>query len=142
MFLKAQFDRLSAAAPPEAGKLKTGLPTYSLADVAKHKTKESRIWVRYKNGVYDITDYIAHHPGGSSKIILAAGGSLEPFWNLYAQHKTEEVFEIIEGFRIGNIVEEEKEEEEEKKKKSDEKKEEEVDDEVDVEDFDCDDLPL
>ena len=38
---------------------------------------------------------------------MAAGGSLEPFWALYAQHKTKEVLEILETLRIGNIDPEE-----------------------------------
>ncbi|VDM55513.1 unnamed protein product [Angiostrongylus costaricensis] len=53
-------------------------------------------------GVYDVTDFVASHPGGD-KILLAAGGSVEPFWALYAQHKTKEVMEILEELRIGNL---------------------------------------
>lgn len=93
----------------EGGALVEGLPTYSLAEVGKHKTKESRIWVTYKNGVYDITDYVSSHPGGS-KIMLAAGASIEPYWNMYGVHKQGEIFEMLEGLRIGNITERPKEE--------------------------------
>ena len=35
--------------------------------------------------------------------MLAAGASVEPYWALYAQHKTEEVMEILETLRIGNL---------------------------------------
>lgn len=77
---------------------------YTRADVAKHKTKDTRIWVTYKNAVYDITDYASKHPGGN-KILLAAGGPLEPFWNMYAVHKQKEIIEIAEKYRIGNITE-------------------------------------
>ena len=31
-----------------------------------------RIWMSYRNGVYDITDYVERHPGGN--IILKAAG--------------------------------------------------------------------
>jgi sulfite oxidase len=89
----------------EVGKLKDGLPFYTKEDVEKHKTKESGIWVTYKNGVYDITEFIEQHPGGAEKIILAAGGSIEPFWALYGQHMEDVVFEILESLRIGNIKE-------------------------------------
>ena len=34
---------------------------------------------------------------------MAAGGSVEPFWSLYAQHKTEQVMKILESLRIGNV---------------------------------------
>ncbi len=32
------------------GEVVQGLPEYTKADVAKHKTPESGIWVTYKNG--------------------------------------------------------------------------------------------
>ncbi len=86
----------------EAGERKPNLPDYRRADVNTHKSKETGIWVTYKNGVYDITDFVAGHPGGD-KILLAAGGRLEPFWELYGAHKKTEVYEMLEGLRIGNI---------------------------------------
>lgn len=45
---------------------------------------------------------MSNHPGGD-KILLAAGGSVEPYWAIYAQHKTAEVMEILEELRIGNL---------------------------------------
>ncbi|XP_071175945.1 sulfite oxidase-like [Mytilus edulis] len=90
------------------GGVQPGLPTYTLSDVEKHKTKEKRIWVTYKNGVYDITDYVTSHPGGT-KILLAAGGSIEPYWNMYGVHKQGEIVEMLEELRIGNITEKPKE---------------------------------
>ncbi len=52
-------------------------------EVARHKSVTDRIWVTYKDGVYDITDFIAQHPGGAAKIMLAAGGAIDPYWNMY-----------------------------------------------------------
>lgn len=86
----------------EAGERKPNLPDYRRADVSAHKSKETGIWVTYKNGVYDITNFVAGHPGGD-KILLAAGGSLEPFWELYGAHKKAEVYEMMEELRIGNV---------------------------------------
>ena len=60
-----------------------GKPILRLADVEKHITKENGIWVIYKDGVYDITKFVNNHPGGSDKIVLAAGKSVEPFWRIY-----------------------------------------------------------
>ena len=40
-----------------------GLPEYTLEDVSKHGTMKDRVWVSYRHGVYDITDFIAKHPG-------------------------------------------------------------------------------
>lgn len=88
----------------ECGKLKPELPTFTKAEVAAHCTKATGIWVTYENGVYDISNYVDEHPGGN-KILLGAGKSVEPFWSIYSAHKTEEIYEILEGFRIGNITE-------------------------------------
>ena len=32
------------------------------------------------------TEFVANHPGGSDKIMMAAGKAIDPFWNLYRQH--------------------------------------------------------
>ena len=58
------------------------LPIYSSDEVAKHdgKTLQS-IWMSYGGNIYDVTDFIANHPGGSEKIMLAAGGCIEPHWH-------------------------------------------------------------
>eukprot|EP00879_Flechtneria_rotunda_P019211 GHRR01020172.1.p1 GENE.GHRR01020172.1~~GHRR01020172.1.p1 ORF type:complete len:455 (+),score=128.97 GHRR01020172.1:287-1651(+) len=85
--------------PPSADKL----PEYAADEVAQHRTPNDRVWVTYKNGVYDITDFIAQHPGGAAKIMLAAGGSVEPFWGLYQQHQKQEVQDIIKQYRIGTL---------------------------------------
>lgn len=90
-----------------AGKFIEGLPVFKLEEVEKHKTKADRIWVTYKNGVYDVTEFVEQHPGGS-KLMLAAGGSLEPFWMLYAIHNNPEVHELLETLRIGNVSLEER----------------------------------
>jgi len=76
---------------------------YTPEEVAKHRTPDSRVWVTYKDGVYDITDFIAQHPGGAQKIMLAAGGSVEPFWGLYQQHQKQEVRDILGKYRIGTL---------------------------------------
>ena len=37
---------------------------YSYEEVSKHDTIEKRVWVTYKDGVYDITNFVNIHPGG------------------------------------------------------------------------------
>jgi cytochrome b involved in lipid metabolism len=49
-------------------------------ELTKHRTKEDRMWVAYKDSVYDITDYLKRHPGGMNYITIAAGGYLEPYF--------------------------------------------------------------
>jgi sulfite oxidase len=75
---------------------------YKRGDVAKHNTKES-VWVSYEGGVYDITEFLKIHPGGQ-KILLAAGNSIEPFWNVFTIHKTKETLELLENYKIGTLL--------------------------------------
>ncbi|CEM13750.1 unnamed protein product [Vitrella brassicaformis CCMP3155] len=89
---------------PKAGEWIKGLPEYSKEQVAEHKTADKRIWVSYKDGVYDITGFIDKHPGGARRISLAAGGSIEPFWAMYQQHNKPEILEMLEEYRIGNYL--------------------------------------
>jgi len=84
----------------EAGLREEGLPEYSKEEVAKHDT-EAAAWVTYKvklilaslkhssigqNGVYDITEMLPYHPGAKN-VLMAAGDSVEPFWEIYPVHK-------------------------------------------------------
>lgn len=60
---------LPLMAPEERRKLpapgaKPDMPLYTRADLAKHATLEDRVWVSYKDGVYDVTEFIEAHPGG------------------------------------------------------------------------------
>lgn len=83
-----------------------GLPEYSAKAVSEHdgkKNKDGRILVSYRDGVYDITEFVASHPGGNH-ILLAAGGSIEPFWDLYSQHKEGFVYDLLEDMRVGNLA--------------------------------------
>ncbi|MCL4131874.1 UNVERIFIED_CONTAM: hypothetical protein GTU68_049253 [Idotea baltica] len=87
------------------GKFVSGLPLYKSSEVREHSTVEKRVWISFRHGVYDITDFIQEHPGGD-KIMLGAGGSVEPFWALYAVHKNRHVLDLLEKYRIGNLSEE------------------------------------
>ena len=92
----------------KAGHMRSELPNYSLDEVKRHIDKKNRIWVTYGDGVYDITGFVEHHPGGKDKIMLAAGGSLDPFWAVFAAHNTDEVCHVLEEWRIGNIAPEDR----------------------------------
>ncbi|RHY35400.1 hypothetical protein DYB32_000169 [Aphanomyces invadans] len=98
--LKEGMDELETIVP---GAFKPGLPTYKLAEVASHASiRDGGVWVVYKNGVYDVSKFIGKHPGGT-KILLAAGKSIEPFWQIYAAHNHTDVHVILEGLRVGNL---------------------------------------
>ena len=59
---------------------------YSYDEVSRHNNSNVGIWTTYKKNVYDITSFIDNHPGGKDKIMLSAGKSIEPYWNIYKQH--------------------------------------------------------
>ncbi|RKO87915.1 Oxidoreductase, molybdopterin-binding domain-containing protein [Blyttiomyces helicus] len=62
-------------------------PVYTRDEVAKHNSKETGIWVIRGSGVYDVTKFVEIHPGGS-RILLAAGKSVDPFWNVFTAADT------------------------------------------------------
>ncbi|XP_034943069.1 sulfite oxidase [Chelonus insularis] len=85
------------------GVKKPNLKTYTAEEVGKHDNEKDGIWVCYKEGVYDITNFIQQHPGGPGKIMMAAGASIEPFWMIFANHNAPEIYELLESMRIGNL---------------------------------------
>ncbi|XP_011301327.1 sulfite oxidase [Fopius arisanus] len=82
---------------------KDGLKNYTIEEIGKHDNEKDGIWVYYKDGVYDITRFVSQHPGGSGKIMMAAGGSIEPFWLIFANHNIPEIHRLLESMRIGNV---------------------------------------
>ena len=57
------------------------MPIYSLEEVAMNNGEDGKpVWMTYGGVVYDVTDFIHNHPGGSEKIMTAAGSAIEPFW--------------------------------------------------------------
>lgn len=81
---------------------RSDLPTYNMDEVQRHCTIENGIWITYGIGVYDITDFIAKHPGGDN-IMLGAGSAIDPFWAIYQQHNNKEILSLLELYRIGNL---------------------------------------
>lgn len=72
------------------------------AEVAEHNNKEKGIWILLENKIYDITKFVANHPGGQDKIMLAAGASVAPYWQLYPIHmKSKLPMELLSKMEIG-----------------------------------------
>lgn len=97
---------LNATQNVQCGQFRKDLKTYSLEEVRTHDNKTNRIWITFGEGVYDITEFVDKHPGGPSKILMAAGSSIDPFWSIFANHKTPEIYSLLESMRIGNISKE------------------------------------
>ena len=78
------------------------LPNYRRAEVSSHRTVDTGIWVTWRHGVYDVTDYVDGHPGGQT-INWGLGRSMEPFFEKFAIHNEPHVLEILESMRVGNV---------------------------------------
>ena len=79
------------------------LPVYRRTALQKHKKVQDRVWVSYQDGVYDITDFLKVHPGGAEKLMMAAGGAIDPFWQMYPFHKVDSVKELLVKYKIGQL---------------------------------------
>ena len=98
-------DAADAAAPRDQRRQGGGeWPAYTVDEVAQHKGEGGGpIWVTYRDGVYDITRFVEAHPGGAEKIMMAAGGAIDPFWALYQQHNDAKVLAVLKGLRCGTL---------------------------------------
>lgn len=76
--------------------------TIRLEEVKQHGREAEAKWVTHGTRVFDITDWILSHPGGEV-ILRAAGGAVDPYWNIFTIHKKEEVYDILEQYYIGDI---------------------------------------
>eukprot|EP00934_Nitzschia_sp_Nitz4_P003542 Nitzschia sp. Nitz4//scaffold320_size20398//10095//12176//NITZ4_008677-RA/size20398-augustus-gene-0.2-mRNA-1//1//CDS//3329547756//3532//frame0 len=86
-------------------------PIFTSEQVAENDGTDGKpIWMTYGGVVYDVTDFIANHPGGSEKILLAAGSSIEPYWHIYQQHFSSDLpTRLMEHMVIGRLAEEDQE---------------------------------
>jgi predicted heme/steroid binding protein len=56
------------------------LPVFTSHQVSENDGEDGKpIWMSYGGYVYDVTDFIPNHPGGSEKILMAAGSVCQLF---------------------------------------------------------------
>jgi hypothetical protein len=49
-----------------------------------------------------LAEFVANHPGGQDKIMMAAGKSIDAYWNLYRQHlNNETASDLLKEMQIG-----------------------------------------
>ena len=75
-----------------------------LRELSAHGPYSTNPWILHHNRVYDITTFLSLHPGGDI-ILRAAGGSIDPYWDIFAIHKTNGAAELLEEYYIGDIDE-------------------------------------
>jgi sulfite oxidase len=73
-----------------------------IAEIKQHDASSGRPWVTKGQSVYDITEWVGAHPGGDV-ILRAAGGSIDPYWDIFSIHKRQDVYDILEQYLIGEI---------------------------------------
>jgi cytochrome b involved in lipid metabolism len=73
--------------------------TYTLADVQSHNVATS-CWTTINGNVYDLTQWIAKHPGGSRAIIGLCGTDGSQAFNSQHGRNADAVRELVE-YRIG-----------------------------------------
>jgi cytochrome b involved in lipid metabolism len=57
---------------------------YSLKQVSEHKDDAQGYWVVVDNDVYDVSNFIAEHPGGPKILKRACGkDSSKQFWKVW-----------------------------------------------------------
>lgn len=78
--------------------------TYTMAEVEEHATEES-CWIVVDGGVYDTTNYLKDHPGGSASIMLNAGAdATEEFFAIHS----EKARAMLDDFYIGELAKDDK----------------------------------
>jgi sulfite oxidase len=82
---------------------------YTEEEVSKHNSPNDA-WVTYKNKVYNVTNFLDIHPGGKENLLMAIGGPVDMYWNIYKQHYSDYVSKVLSKYEIGELKDYQKEE--------------------------------
>jgi len=74
---------------------------YTKAEIRQHNT-ETSAWIVAGENVYDVTDYIEHHPGGKYSIMKKVGGVVDCTRDLTFHSKSGQKY--WDRFLIGKIT--------------------------------------
>lgn len=86
-------------------KARLGEASFTAAEVQRRDGtgEDGKMWVTYRDGVYDVTEYIKEHPGGKF-LLQAAGGPVDGWWRYWGQHQiSKKVVDVLEQVRIGHL---------------------------------------
>lgn len=76
---------------------------FSLEEVSKHCTKDD-LYVVLNGRVYNLTEFLEHHPGGVAPLIKGAGRDVTEYFNKIAKHSnSDKVALVLEKYFIGTI---------------------------------------
>jgi len=77
------------------------MASYTWQEVAKHNSRQSA-WVSVEGKVYDVTQWVDSHPGGSEYIELAAGRDITYLFDSYHPF-TDKPSAVLKKFEIGTL---------------------------------------
>lgn len=97
----SQSDSIISQAPVVTA-TSTSSKTYSLADVSSHKDATS-CWTAIDSKVYDLTEWINQHPGGSEKILQICGIDGSSAFNNQHGGESRPANEL-ESYYIGDLI--------------------------------------
>ena len=81
-------------------------PTYPMSKLAAHTghRKGSRMWIGVHGGVYDVTDFLPMHPGGTLIVAASAGLDATRTFDDLAHSSNPEVSSLLSKYRIGHLA--------------------------------------
>ncbi|KAF2703230.1 hypothetical protein K504DRAFT_508145 [Pleomassaria siparia CBS 279.74] len=81
-------------------------PTIPMSKLAAHTghTKDSRMWIGVHGGVYDVTDFLPTHPGGTLIVAASAGLDATKTFDDLAHSSNPEVSSLLSKYRIGHLA--------------------------------------
>ena len=74
--------------------------TYTKEEVSKHSTKDD-CWLIIRGRVYNVTEFLSIHPGGSSIVVSVGGQDATEYF--YELHKPEILEEVGSKYIIGEL---------------------------------------
>lgn len=92
---------VTEAAKPEE-QIKSNIVNYTALEVSSHKTKDD-CWTIIDSFVYDITDFIAEHPGGEIIATICGTDGTQKFKNQGVAQETADSFREENGLPPGSI---------------------------------------
>lgn len=76
---------------------------YDVDDVSSHASSAS-CWMSYKGKVFDVTRFLADHPGGDDIMLKYAGQDVEKIMKDEAEHDhSDSAYEIMDEYFIGRL---------------------------------------
>ncbi len=76
---------------------------FTVEDVAGHRSPSS-CWLSYRGKVYNVSGFLADHPGGEDIILRYGGQPVDSVMNDKDEHEhSEAAYDMLEEFLIGKV---------------------------------------